>query len=66
MYRLRVKVLTKETIRVGRFLGQADIFLNSLKDQTERCGWFPLRPQRSSLAATGAYYYTTISPSRPA
>ena len=39
LYRLRVKVLTKETIRVGRFLGQVDIFLNSLKDQTERCGY---------------------------
>jgi len=45
-------VLTKETIRVGRFLGQVDIFLHSLKDEQERCGWFPLRPQRSSLHAT--------------
>ena len=48
----RLKVLTKETIRVGRFLGQVDIFLHSLKDEQERCGWFPLRPQRSSLNAT--------------
>jgi hypothetical protein len=45
-------VKSKTVIQLNRFLGQTDVHLSGLKNESEVQGWFPLQPETSSFKTT--------------